>query len=67
VEVYAERVAGIDIGKAELKACVRVPGRRPGTFRHEVPTFETTTKSLLKLQDWLGGQQVRLVGMESAG
>src|SRR5512142_3364153 len=53
VEVYAERVAGIDSGKAELKACVRVPGRRAGTFRHEVRTFGTTTKALLKLQDWL--------------
>lgn len=67
VEVYAERVAGIDIGKAELKACVRVPGRRPGTFRHEVRTFGTTTKSLLTLQDRLLEQQVTLVGMESTG
>jgi len=65
VEVYAERVAGIDIGKAELKACVRVPGKRAGTFRHEVRTFGTTTRSLLKLQDWLLDQRVTLVGMES--
>lgn len=67
MEVYAERVAGIDIGKAQLKACVRVPGKRSGTFRHEVRTFGTTTKSLLKLQDWLREQQVTLVGMESTG
>ena len=67
MEIYAERVAGIDIGKAELKACVRVPGRRPGTFRHEVRTFATTTKALLGLQDWLVAQQVTLVGMESTG
>lgn len=65
MEVYAERVAGIDIGKAELKACVRVPGKRAGTFRHEVRTFGTTTRSLLKLQDWLLDQRVTLVGMES--
>lgn len=67
MEVYAERVAGIDIGKAELKACVRVPGKRAGTFRHEVRTFATTTRSLLKLQDWLVEQRVSVVGMESTG
>ena len=67
MEVYAERVAGIDIGKAELKVCVRVPGRRAGTFRHEVRTFATTTRSLLRLQDWLVEQQVSVVGMESTG
>ena len=67
MEVYAERVAGIDIGKAQLKACVRVPGKRAGTFHHEVRTFGTTTRSLLMLQDWLAEQRVSLVGMESTG
>jgi len=67
VEVYAERVVGIDIGKAQLKACVRVPGRRAGTFRQEVRTFSTTTKGLLALQEWVVDQQVTLAGMESTG
>lgn len=67
MEVYAERVAGIDIGKAELKACVRVPGKRAGTFHHEVRTFATTTRSLMALWDWLAAERVTLVGMESTG
>jgi transposase len=67
VEIFRERVAGIDIGKADLKVCVRVPGRRAGTFAREVRTFGTTTRSLLKLQEWLLEQRVSLVGMESTG
>lgn len=67
MEVYADRVAGIDIGKAELKACVRVPGKRRGTFRHEVRTFATTTRSLLSLREWLTAERVTVVGMESTG
>ena len=68
VEVFAERVAGIDIGKATLKACVRVPaghGRRG--FRQEVRTFTTTTGALLQLAAWLEQERVTLVGMESTG
>lgn len=67
MEVFAERVAGIDIGKAQLKACVRVPGKRAGTFRHQVRTFDTTTRALLSLLDWLSAERVTLVGMESTG
>jgi transposase len=67
MELYAERVAGIDIGKAEVKACVRVPGKRRGAFRCEVRTFATTTRALLQLRDWLQAEKVMLVGMESTG
>jgi transposase len=67
MEVYEQRVAGIDIGKAQLKACVRVPGRRAGTFRREVRTFATTTPGLLELRDWLRQEGVGLAGMESTG
>jgi hypothetical protein len=30
VEVLVERCAGLDVGKADLKACIRVPGPRGG-------------------------------------
>jgi hypothetical protein len=36
---FVERVAGIDVGKAELKVCVRVPGDTPGRRRQEVRTY----------------------------
>jgi transposase len=67
MEVYVERCAGIDIGKADLKACVRTPGGRPGSRRQEVRTFSTTTAGLLRLAEWLAQEQVRLVAMESTG
>ena len=57
------RVAALDIGKASLVACVRVPHeRRPGRRRQEVRSFATTTRSLLDLLDWLVAQGVTLCG-----
>jgi transposase len=67
MEVYAERVVGIDIGKAQVKACLRVPGRRSGTFTQQVRSFATTTPGLLELRDWLVSERVSLAGMESTG
>ena len=44
VEVV-ERVAALDVGKAMLVACVRVPHEvKPGRRRQEVRTFATTTR-----------------------
>ena len=60
------RVAALDIGKASLVACVRVPHEtKPGRRRQEVRTFATTTRSLLGLQDWLVSQGVTLCVMEA--
>ena len=60
------RVAALDIGKASLVACVRVPhDSKPGRRRQEVRTFATTTRSLLGLQDWLVSQGVTLCVMEA--
>ena len=60
------RVAALDVGKASLVACVRVPHEsRPGARRQEVRTFATTTRSLLGLQDWLVAQGVSLCVMEA--
>src|SRR6266545_4922609 len=61
-----ERVAALDIGKAVLVACVRVPrDAKPGRRRQEVRTFATTTRSLLALADWLDGLGVTRVVMET--
>ena len=60
------RVASLDIGKAELTACVRVPHEdKPGRRRQEVRTFATVTRSLLELRDWLICQGVSLCVMEA--
>jgi len=66
MEVLVERCAGLDIGKADLKACVRVPGPRGGR-RQQIKTFATTTGSLLRLREWLSEQGVTVVGMEATG
>ena len=45
-----ERVAALDVGKAEVVCCVRVPG--PGGQRmQEVRTTSTMTAALLTLGD----------------
>ena len=66
MEILVERCAGLDVGKADLKACVRVRGPRGGR-RQEIKTFATTTGSLLRLRDWLVEHQVTVVGMEATG
>ena len=66
MEILVERCAGLDVGKADLKACVRVPGARGGR-RQQIKTFATTTGSLLRLRDWLLEQHVTVVGMEATG
>ena len=68
MEVLHERCAALDIGKKDLKACVRAPspsGRR--SRRQEIRTFATTTESLLDLRDWLVAERVSLVAMEATG
>ena len=65
-EEIIERVAALDIGKAELTCCVRVPaeGRR-GRRLQEVTAYSTMTRSLLGLSDRLGCLGVTRVVMEA--
>jgi hypothetical protein len=51
-EEIIERVAALDIGKAELVACVRVPNPdRPGRRAQEITAYSTMTRSLLGLAE----------------
>jgi hypothetical protein len=62
------RVAALDIGKAELVCCARVPHETvSGRRRQEVRTFATVTRSLLELRDWLACQDVILCVMQPHG
>jgi transposase len=65
-EEIIERVAALDIGKAELACCVRVPyeGRR-GRRLQEVRAYSTMTGSLLGLADRLRCLGVTRVVMEA--
>jgi transposase len=61
-----ERVAALDIGKAELMCCVRVPDEdRPGRRLQEVVAYPTMTGSLLRLADRLRCLGVTRVVMEA--
>jgi transposase len=65
-EQIIARVAALDIGKAELVCCVRVPDEdRPGRRLQEVETYATMTRSSLQLADRLRCLGVTRVVMEA--
>lgn len=60
------RVCAIDIGKAGLVACVRVPHpTKPDRRAQEVREYATVTPALLALADWLRVERVEVVAMEA--
>lgn len=65
-EEIIERVAALDIGKAELVCCVRVPSPdRAGRRLQEVQTYSTMTRSLESMADRLRELGVTRVVMEA--
>jgi transposase len=65
-ELVVERVAALDLGKAGLEACVRVPHpQRPGRRMQELRGYGTTTAQLLEMVAWLRQWRVQRVVMES--
>ncbi len=66
VELVVERIAALDLGKAGLEACVRVPSpNRPGRRMQELRGYGTTTAQLLEMVAWLRHWGVQRVVMES--
>jgi transposase len=66
METIVKRAAGLDVHKAQVTVCVRVPGR--GRERaQEVAEFQTTVRGLLSLRDWLKAHRVTQVAMEATG
>jgi transposase len=65
-EEIIERIAALDIGKAEVVCCVRVPGD-PGRSKRvqEVSTHKTMTRALLVMIDRLRDLGVTRVVMEA--
>jgi transposase len=66
MEIVVERVAGLDVHKASVTACVRVPADA-GERAEEVQTFRTTVPGLLALADWLEAHGATQVAMEATG
>jgi transposase len=66
MEVLHDRVAGLDVHKKTVVACVRTPsdGR---ARRSETREFETFIADLERLRDWLASEGVTHVAMEATG
>lgn len=63
--MYA-RCCGLDVHKKLITACVLIRDTA-GPVRQESRRFGTMTRELLALADWLQGEQVTHVAMESTG
>lgn len=66
MDVVVERVSGLDVHKASVTACIRVPDEGDERVEH-VATFATTVPALLGLADWLEAHHVTHVAMEATG
>ncbi len=65
MQVMHDRVAGLDVHKDSVVACVRLMSGSTAT--RECRTFETTTDGLLSLLEWLVSCRCELVAMEATG
>jgi transposase len=66
METIVERPAALDVHKAQVTACARVPGL-DGARVEQVAQFATTVRGLLALRDWLAERRVTQVAMEATG
>ena len=66
MDVIVSRQAALDVHKAQVSACVRVPGA-DGVRAQHVKQFKTTVGGVLVLADWLKAHQVTHVVMEATG
>jgi transposase len=64
IDTVVQRSAGLDIAKASLVACVRIPAA-DGGWQVIKRKFTTMTADLLALRDWLAEHNIARVGMES--
>lgn len=64
--LFADRVAGLDIAKAEVEVTIRVPSdTSQGRRQQETRTFATTRRELDSLADWLRSWGITKAGMEA--
>jgi transposase len=64
-EQIIERVAALDIGKAEIVCCIRLPAADGGRRVQEVSTHSTMVTSLCELANRLVGLGIERVVMEA--
>jgi transposase len=66
METIFERVGALDVHKAQVTACVRVPGA-DGRREPHLAEFSTTVAGLMALRDWLAAHRVTHVALEATG
>ena len=66
MDAILERCAGLDVHQDNVVACF-LSGALDKRPSKEIETFGTTTKELLRLQDWLAERECSHVAMESTG
>ena len=66
METIYERVGALDVHKAQVTACVRVPDEA-GHREPQLAEFATTVQGLIALRDWLAAHRVTHVAMEATG
>ena len=66
METIFERVGALDVHKAQVTACVRVPDAA-GRREPQLAEFQTTVQGLIALRDWLAAYGVTHVAMEATG
>ena len=66
METIYERVGALDVHKAQVTACVRVP-EASGRREPHLAEFSTTVTGLIALRDWLAAYRVTHVAMEATG
>ena len=67
IETIVERPGALDVHKAQVTACVRVPAGDGKSREQHVAEFSTTVRGLLALRDWLATYGVQQVVMEATG
>ena len=66
METIYERVGALDVHKAQVTGCVRVPDAA-GRREPHLAEFATTVQGLIALRDWLAAHRVTHVAMEATG
>ena len=65
MDVIHDRVAGLDVHKDTVVACLRTMSGNKAT--RECRTYETTTEGLSALLEWLNSSRRQLAAMEATG
>lgn len=65
MQTIVERPGALDVHKAQVTACVRVPAADGRGREQHVAEFPTTVAGLLTLRDWLAAHGVTQVTMEA--